>query len=58
MHRPAGGSAQPKMPFYERVNRFVFGPPKPERNPQEEEKQVVAELRRQKGRVAPPTSCG
>jgi hypothetical protein len=43
----------PKLPFYERVNRFVFGPPAPERNQQEEEKKVIAELRRNKGRVAP-----
>jgi hypothetical protein len=45
--------AQPKVPFYERVNRFVFGPPKPERNLQEEEKKVIAALRGNKGRVVP-----
>ena len=45
--------AQPKVPFYERVNRFVFGPPKPERNLQEEEQKVIAALRGNKGRVVP-----
>ncbi len=45
--------AQPKVPFYEKVNRFVFGPPKVERDPREQERLVLAELRRQKGRVAP-----
>ncbi len=44
---------QPKIPFYEKVNRFVFGPAKVEADPLEQERQVLAELRRQKGRVAP-----
>jgi hypothetical protein len=44
---------QPKIPFYEKVNRFVFGPPKVERDPREQERLVLAELRSQKGRVAP-----
>jgi hypothetical protein len=44
---------QPKIPFYEKVNRFVFGPPKVERDPREQERLVLAEVRRQKGRVAP-----
>jgi hypothetical protein len=44
---------QKRIPFYEKVNRFVFGPPKPARDPLEEERKVLAELRRQKGRVAP-----
>jgi hypothetical protein len=45
--------AQPKVPFYEKVNRFVFGPPKVERDPREQERLVLAEVRLQKGRVAP-----
>jgi hypothetical protein len=31
---------QPKVPFYEKVNRFVFGPPKVERDPREQERLV------------------
>jgi hypothetical protein len=46
-------SRKPKVPFYEKVNRFVFGPRPPERDPREEERAVLAELRRQKGRVTP-----
>jgi hypothetical protein len=46
-------SSLPKVPFYEKVNRFVFGPPKVERDPREQERLVLAELRSQKGRVAP-----
>ena len=45
--------AKPKdeTPFYEKVNRFVFGPaPKPE-EPLEMERRVLAEIRAQKGRI-------
>jgi hypothetical protein len=42
-----------KIPFYERVNRYVFGPPKPVRDPREQERHIVAEIRRGKGRIAP-----
>ena len=51
MHQ--SGKRHKKIAFYEKVNRFVFGPPRPERDPLEDERQVLAELRRQKGRVAP-----
>lgn len=42
-----------RLPFYERVNRFVFGPPKPTIDPREQERDILAEIRRQKGRIAP-----
>lgn len=41
------------LPFYERVNRFVFGPPAPKLDPRESERQVLAEIRRNKGRISP-----
>jgi hypothetical protein len=41
------------LPFYERVNRFVFGPPEPKLDPRESERQVLAEIRRNKGRISP-----
>jgi hypothetical protein len=53
LHQNGRRRHQPKVPFYERVNRFVFGPPSVERDPREQERLVLAELRRQKGRVAP-----
>jgi hypothetical protein len=43
--------AQPKLPFYERVNRFVFGPPPAETDPRDEERRLLAEIRRCKGRI-------
>jgi hypothetical protein len=42
-----------KVPFYERVNRFVFGPPPTVRDPLADERRILAEFRRQKGRVGP-----
>jgi len=39
------------VPFYERVNRFVFGPPPPVTDPLAEAKNAVLEIRRQRGRV-------
>jgi hypothetical protein len=41
------------LPFYERVNRFVFGPPPVVEDPRERERRIVAEIRRLAGRVAP-----
>jgi hypothetical protein len=51
MHQ--SGRRHKKVAFYEKVNRFVFGPPKPERDKLEEERKVLAEIRAQKGRVSP-----
>ncbi len=42
---------QPKIPFYERVNRFFFGPEKPPVDPLEMQRRVLAEIRVQRGRV-------
>lgn len=41
----------PKVPFYEKVNRFVFGPPTPKEDPHEERARVLAEIRALKGRI-------
>ncbi|HEY0710064.1 MAG TPA: hypothetical protein VGG33_24850 [Polyangia bacterium] len=53
MNPRRGRHRGPRVPFYEKVNRFVFGPRPPERDPLEDERNVVAELRRQSGRVSP-----
>jgi len=39
------------VPFYEKVNRFVFGPPQAVVDPLAEAKRAVLEIRRQRGRV-------
>ncbi|HVY37510.1 MAG TPA: hypothetical protein VHM31_06230 [Polyangia bacterium] len=41
-----------REPFYKRVFSFVFGPPAPARDPLADEKQVVAYIRAQRGRIA------
>jgi hypothetical protein len=51
-----GWARQPKkkgLPFYERVNRFVFGPPPVVEDPRERERRVLGEIRRLSGRVGP-----
>ncbi len=40
-----------KTPFYEKVNRFVFGPTPPAEDPRATEQRVLAEIRAQKGRI-------
>jgi hypothetical protein len=47
---PRAGS-EPKVPLYERVNRFFFGPPPPPEDPLENERLVVAAIRVGKGRI-------
>jgi hypothetical protein len=42
----------PRAPFYKRVFAFVFGPPAPAIDPLQDEKQIVAYLRAQRGRIA------
>jgi hypothetical protein len=42
-----------RLPFYERVNRFVFGPARVPVDPREQERNILAEIRLQKGRIAP-----
>lgn len=43
----------PAVPFYERVNRFVFGIPTPAPDPREADRKILVEIRRQKGRIVP-----
>jgi hypothetical protein len=43
--------AEPKVPFYERVNRFFFGPTPPKEDPYENERLIVAAIRAGKGRI-------
>jgi len=40
-----------EVPFYERVNRFFFGPTPPPDDPRAKERAILAELRAQKGRI-------
>ena len=47
------GRREKKMPFYEKVNRFVFGPPPIKVNEQAREALVLTEIRRLQGRVGP-----
>ena len=44
-------AAGPREPFYERVNRFFFGPAAPPEDPLETERQVLAVIRAGKGRI-------
>ena len=56
--RPAAAQRQPKIPFYEKVNRFVFGPPKAGARPARGGAQGprrAAPARR--AASPPPTSC-
>jgi hypothetical protein len=43
--------AQPRIPLYERVNRFFFGPPGAPEDPRENERLVVEAIRAGKGRI-------
>jgi hypothetical protein len=47
------GRREKKVPFYEKVNRFVFGPPPPKVNEQARDALLVTEIRRLEGRVGP-----
>ncbi len=40
-----------KVPFYEKVNRFVFGPTPPRDEPLLMERRILAEIRAQRGRI-------
>lgn len=40
-----------ETPFYEKVNRFFFGPEIPPPDPRAEERRLLAEIRAQKGRI-------
>jgi hypothetical protein len=41
----------PKVPLYERVNRFFFGPQAPPEDPRENERLILAAIRAGKGRI-------
>jgi hypothetical protein len=43
--------AENKEPFYNKVNRFFFGPDQPPEDPRAMEKTILAEIRGQKGRI-------
>ncbi|TPV95736.1 MAG: hypothetical protein B7733_08460 [Myxococcales bacterium FL481] len=45
------GPAREDVPFYEKVNRFVFGPPRRPPDPLEQRRGLIAEIRHQHGRV-------
>jgi hypothetical protein len=42
---------EPRVPLYERVNRFFFGPSSPPEDPRENERRVLAAIRAGKGRI-------
>jgi hypothetical protein len=44
-------SREQRVPLYERVNRFFFGPPAPPEDPRESERLVLAAIRAGKGRI-------
>jgi hypothetical protein len=44
-------SREPRVPLYERVNRFFFGPPAVAEDPRESERLVLAAIRAGKGRI-------
>ncbi len=50
---PRGFARAPKdeTPFYEKVNRFFFGPTPPKADPRATERKILTELRTQKGRI-------
>jgi hypothetical protein len=47
----AARSRGARVPLYERVNRFFFGPPNPPRDERENERLVLAAIRAGKGRI-------
>ena len=46
-----GRGKKDETPFYEKVNRFFFGPTPPKEDPLAEERAILGELRAQKGRI-------
>lgn len=43
---------EPKITFYEKVNRFVFGPPRPTQDPNAMRSKILQEIRAQRGRIS------
>lgn len=50
--RATRAAPEARVPFYEKVNRFVFGPPSPKEDPHEARARVLREIRAQRGRIA------
>ena len=50
-NRQVGRAKEKGPPFYEKVNRFFFGPEDPPVDPLAMEKRILAEIRAQKGRI-------
>jgi len=48
---PRRVSREPRVPLYERVNRFFFGPPAMPEDPRQNERLVLAAIRAGKGRI-------
>ena len=48
-HQPRRQKSE--IPFYEKVNRFFFGPAKPTVDPLEMQRKILSEIRVQKGRI-------
>jgi hypothetical protein len=51
VHQRRRAPDEPKVPLYERVNRFFFGPQLPPEDPLESQKLVLAAIRAGKGRI-------
>jgi hypothetical protein len=49
--RASNGRARDETPFYEKVNRFFFGPTPPPSDPRATERKILSELRADKGRI-------
>jgi len=51
MGGPRSRAPKDETPFYEKVNRFFFGPTPPKEDPRAMEQAILAELRAEKGRI-------
>jgi hypothetical protein len=51
MRRGQRAAGEPEIPFYEKVNRFVFGPTAPVEDPHAMRSRVLAEIRDKRGRI-------
>jgi hypothetical protein len=51
MRRRNAGKARDETPFYEKVNRFLFGPEKPKPDERARERAILEEIRAKKGRI-------
>ena len=50
-YAPRRSPREPRVPLYERVNHFFFGPSTPPDDPREDERRVVEAIRAGKGRI-------